>query len=59
MENKCAFVNPQEITATRCEYDDEHGTDHVTKHLVDVMNFHENKQFFLAPYWEEYVIQFV
>ncbi|KAL4591898.1 hypothetical protein LXL04_004873 [Taraxacum kok-saghyz] len=49
MENKCAFVNPQEITATRCKYDDEHGTDHVTKHLVDVMNFHENKQFFLAP----------
>ncbi|CAI9269635.1 unnamed protein product [Lactuca saligna] len=27
-------------------------TDHVINDLVDVMNFHEEKQFFLAPYWE-------
>ncbi|KAL4583600.1 hypothetical protein LXL04_008178 [Taraxacum kok-saghyz] len=25
MDNKCAFINPQEITEPRCEYDDEHG----------------------------------
>lgn len=57
MENKCAFINPQEITEPRCEYDDEYGTEHVIKHLVDVMKFHEKKQFFLAPYWKRYDIQ--
>ncbi|KAL4589673.1 hypothetical protein LXL04_002581 [Taraxacum kok-saghyz] len=54
MENKCAFINPQEITEPRCEYDDEYGTEHVIKHLVDVMKFHEKKQFFLAPYWKRH-----
>ncbi|CAI9268975.1 unnamed protein product [Lactuca saligna] len=52
MDNKCGFINPQCITSTRCEYDDRGETDHVINDLVDVMNFHEEKQFFLAPYWE-------
>ena len=56
MDNKCGFVNPQCITSTRCEYDDRGETDHVINDLVDVMNFHEEKQFFLAPYWERYDI---
>ncbi|XP_052624656.1 uncharacterized protein LOC111917613 isoform X2 [Lactuca sativa] len=52
MDNKCGFINPQCITSTRCEYDDRGETDHVINDLVDMMNFHEEKQFFLAPYWE-------
>ncbi|XP_052624365.1 uncharacterized protein LOC111905199 isoform X2 [Lactuca sativa] len=52
MDNKCGFINPQCITFTRCEYDDRDEIDYVINDLVDVMNFHEEKQFFLAPYWE-------
>ncbi|KAL4585211.1 hypothetical protein LXL04_009827 [Taraxacum kok-saghyz] len=58
MENKCAFVNPQEITSKRCEYDDKLETSFVITHLVDVMTFHKEKQFFLAPYWEMAVTRF-
>ncbi|KAL4592062.1 hypothetical protein LXL04_005042 [Taraxacum kok-saghyz] len=47
MENKCAFVNPQEITSKRCEYDDKLETSFSITHLVDVMTFHKEKHFLL------------
>nr|KAJ0220496.1 hypothetical protein LSAT_V11C200075160 [Lactuca sativa] len=57
MDNKCAFINPQHITFKRCEYDNSGETNNIVSDLVDVMNFHREKHFFfLAPYWESYIL---
>ncbi|CAH1442725.1 unnamed protein product [Lactuca virosa] len=49
-DNKCAFINPQKITALQCGTDEELGTNVVVNELVDAMNFHQDKDIFLAPY---------
>lgn len=46
--NRCAFVSPTEIQAPIC---DSNG-DGVVSYLVDTMHFYEDKEFFVAPYWE-------
>nr|KAJ0223804.1 hypothetical protein LSAT_V11C200075140 [Lactuca sativa] len=55
---KYVFINPQYITSKRYEYDDRGETNHVVNDLVDVMNFHQEKQFFLAPDWERAITWF-
>ncbi|CAH1414804.1 unnamed protein product [Lactuca virosa] len=49
-DNKCAFINPQKITTLKCGTDEEIGTNVVVNELVDAMNFHQDKDIFLAPY---------
>ncbi|XP_052623994.1 uncharacterized protein LOC111916714 [Lactuca sativa] len=46
--NKCAFISRSEIQAMVCESNCEG----VVSYIVDAMRFHEDKQFFVAPYWQ-------
>nr|KAJ0214647.1 hypothetical protein LSAT_V11C400186960 [Lactuca sativa] len=46
--NKCAFISPSEIQATICESNGEG----VVSYIVDAMRVHEDKEFFVAPYWQ-------
>ena len=50
--NRCAFINPEGITYMKCQFDDEEETDYVVSEFVNTMNFHHDKEFFLAPYWQ-------
>nr|KAJ0190589.1 hypothetical protein LSAT_V11C800407070 [Lactuca sativa] len=50
--NKCAFISLSEIQATICESNGEG----VVSYIVDAMRFHKDKQFFVAPYWQGYIL---
>ncbi|KAI3510158.1 hypothetical protein L1887_25689 [Cichorium endivia] len=46
--NKCAFISANEIQATICESNG----GGVVSYIVDTMRFHNDKEFFVAPYWQ-------
>ncbi|KAL4591741.1 hypothetical protein LXL04_004712 [Taraxacum kok-saghyz] len=46
--NNCAFISPTEIQAPLCKSNG----GGVISYLVDTMSFHQDKQFFIAPYWQ-------
>ncbi|KAL4561270.1 hypothetical protein LXL04_033434 [Taraxacum kok-saghyz] len=54
--NRCAFINPQSITETECDLDDmdinNKRGNRVVNDIVDTMRYHQDKHFFLAPYWQ-------
>ncbi|CAH1426430.1 unnamed protein product [Lactuca virosa] len=54
--NRCAFINPQSITETVCVHDEQDKTNQhnnrVATEIAETMNFHQEKDFFLAPYWQ-------
>ncbi|CAH1426431.1 unnamed protein product [Lactuca virosa] len=60
--NRCAFINPQSITETVCVHDEQDKTNQhnnrVATEIAETMNFHQEKDFFLAPYWQRAVEMF-